>query len=204
MTYNLSYKRKVYITMNKKINTYQITVTALMTALMCILGPISIPIGAVPISITIFAILLSVMLLGTKLGTLSYVLYLILGVVGLPVFSGYSGGPAKLAGPTGGYLIGFIGLALITGLFIDVLRNKTPFTIIGMVLGLLFDYLLGTIWFAILMKCEFLSALTVCVFPFILFDAIKIALAFMLGTLIRIQLIKTGLIVNKQKKAATK
>lgn len=188
--------------MNKKITTYQITVTALMTALMCILGPITIPIGAVPISLTIFVILLSVMLLGTKLGTLSYVLYLILGAVGLPIFSGYSGGFAKLAGPTGGYLIGFIGLALITGLFIDIFKSKPLFTVIGMVLGVLFDYLLGTVWFVILMKCGVLYALTVCVFPFIIFDAIKIAVALVLGTLIRTQLVKAGLIVSKEKKAA--
>lgn len=190
--------------MNKKITTYQITVTALMTALMCILGPISVPVGAVPVSLTVFVILLSVMLLGTRLGTISYILYLILGAVGLPIFSGYSGGFAKLGGPTGGYLIGFIGLALITGLFIDILRSKPIFTIIGMVLGVIFDYLLGTIWFVILMKCGVFYALTVCVFPFIIFDAIKIALAFMLGTVIRTQLVKAGLIVNKVKGSAAK
>lgn len=190
--------------MNRKITTYQITVTALMTALMCILGPISVPVGAVPVSLTVFVILLSVMLLGTRLGTISYILYLILGAVGLPIFSGYSGGFAKLGGPTGGYLIGFIGLALITGLFIDILRSKPIFTIIGMVLGVIFDYLLGTIWFVILMKCGVFYALTVCVFPFIIFDAIKIALAFMLGTVIRTQLVKAGLIVNKVKGSAAK
>ena len=88
--------------------TYEITMTALMAAVTCILAPLSIPIGPVPISFTNLAIYLSLYLLGWKKGTISYLIYLLLGLVGLPVFSGFTGGPAKLAGPTGGYIIGFI------------------------------------------------------------------------------------------------
>ena len=88
--------------------TYEITITALMTAVTCILAPMSIPIGPVPISFTNLAIYLSLYLLGWKRGTISYLIYLLIGLVGLPVFSGFTGGPAKLAGPTGGYIIGFI------------------------------------------------------------------------------------------------
>ena len=88
--------------------TYEITITALMTAVTCILAPMSIPIGPVPISFTNLAIYLSLYLLGWKKGTISYLIYLLIGLVGLPVFSGFTGGPAKLAGPTGGYIIGFI------------------------------------------------------------------------------------------------
>lgn len=82
--------------------TYEITITALMTAVTCILAPMSIPIGPVPISFTNLAIYLSLYLLGWKRGTISYLIYLLIGLVGLPVFSGFTGGPAKLAGPTGG------------------------------------------------------------------------------------------------------
>ena len=88
--------------------TYEITITALMTAVTCILAPMSIPIGPVPISFTNLAIYLSLYLLVWKKGTISYLIYLLIGLVGLPVFSGFTGGPAKLAGPTGGYIIGFI------------------------------------------------------------------------------------------------
>ena len=88
--------------------TYAITVTALMTAVTCILAPLSIPIGPVPISLTNLAIYISLYLLGWKRGTISYLIYLLIGLVGIPVFSGFTGGPAKLAGPTGGYIIGFI------------------------------------------------------------------------------------------------
>ena len=92
--------------------TYEITMTALMAAVTCILAPLSIPIGPVPISFTNLAIYLSLYLLGWKKGTISYLIYLLLGLVGLPVFSGFTGGPAKLAGPTGGYIIGFIVMAV--------------------------------------------------------------------------------------------
>ena len=77
--------------------TYEITMTALMAAVTCILAPLSIPIGPVPISFTNLAIYLSLYLLGWKKGTISYLIYLLLGLVGLPVFSGFTGGPAKLA-----------------------------------------------------------------------------------------------------------
>ena len=95
--------------------TYAITVTALMTAVTCILAPLSIPIGPVPISLTNLAIYISLYLLGWKRGTISYLIYLLIGLVGIPVFSGFTGGPAKLAGPTGGYIIGFIAMAIIAG-----------------------------------------------------------------------------------------
>ena len=87
---------------NESVKT--MTMCAIMAALMCILGPMSIPIGAVPISFTNLVIYLTVYLLGAKKGCISYLIYMLLGVVGLPVFSGYTGGIAKLAGPTGGYL----------------------------------------------------------------------------------------------------
>ena len=100
-------------------NTYAMAVTALMTAVTCILAPLSIPIGPVPISLTNFAIYLALYLLDWKKGTVSYIIYLLLGLVGLPVFSGFTSGPGKLFGPTGGYLIGFIPMAIIAGMVIN-------------------------------------------------------------------------------------
>ncbi len=101
----------------KKISTRQMTIIALMTAVTCILGPLSIPLpfSPVPISFTNLAIYFSVFVLGTYSATVSYLVYLLIGMVGLPVFSGFSGGFGKLAGPTGGYLVGFIFMALIAG-----------------------------------------------------------------------------------------
>ena len=94
----------------KFLTTKQMTLIALMTALTCILGPLSIPLpfSPVPISFTNLVLYFSVFVLGTKFSTISYIVYLLIGLVGLPVFSGFSGGPAKVAGPTGGYLVGFV------------------------------------------------------------------------------------------------
>ena len=106
---------------NQKIKTKQMVLIALMTAVTCVLGPLSIPLpfSPVPISLTNFAIFLAIFVLGMKNGTISFVIYLLLGAVGVPVFSSFRGGLQVLAGPTGGYLIGFIFLALIMGFALD-------------------------------------------------------------------------------------
>ena len=87
---------------NQKITTYQMAVTAVMAAVLCVLGPLTVPIGAIPISLANFVICLTAWLLGPKFGTLSVVIYLAIGLIGVPVFSGYGAGLAKVAGPTGG------------------------------------------------------------------------------------------------------
>ncbi len=138
--------------------TYEITMTALMAAVTCILAPLSIPIGPVPISFTNLAIYLSLYLLGWKKGTISYLIYLLLGLVGLPVFSGFTGGPAKLAGPTGGYIIGFIVMAVIAGLVIDNC-HKPLIQLVGMIAGTIVCYLFGTVWFCIVADSTFKAAL---------------------------------------------
>ena len=78
-----------------------------MTAVICVLAPFSLPIGPVPISLTNLAIYFVLYMLGVKRGTISYLVYLLIGLVGVPVFSGFTSGPGKLFGPTGGYLIGY-------------------------------------------------------------------------------------------------
>ena len=110
---------------NQKIRTKQMVLIALMTAVTCVLGPLSIPLpfSPVPISLTNFAIFLAIFVLGMKSGTISFIIYLLLGAVGVPVFSSFRGGFQVLAGPTGGYLIGFIFLALIMGFALDHFDN---------------------------------------------------------------------------------
>ena len=180
--------------MKKKSSIYHMTVCALMAAAMCVLGPMSIPIGAIPISLTNLVICLTVCLLGMRWGTVSVLVYLLLGACGLPVFSGYSGGLAKFAGPTGGYLIGDILLALIAGFFVVKFGYKIGWNIVGMALGTVVLYVFGTAWFVVLMKCSIWTALTQCVFPFLVFDALKIVFAALVGSVVRKQLIKANLI----------
>ena len=157
-----------------------------MTAVTCIAAPFSIPIpvSPVPLSLTTFILYLSVYILGTRNAFISYVIYLLLGLVGLPVFSGFTGGPAKLAGPTGGYIIGFIVMAVIAGLVIDNC-HKPWIQLIGMIVGTIVCYLFGTIWFCIVADYTFKAALAVCVIPFIPADLIKMIIAMIIGPMIK-------------------
>jgi biotin transport system substrate-specific component len=166
--------------------------TAVMTAVTCVLAPMSIPIGVVPVSFTNFAIYLSLYLLGWKLGTVSYVVYMLIGMVGMPVFSGYSGGLAKLAGPTGGYIIGFIPLAILAGLVIEKCDNRV-LQFLAMAVGTAVCYAFGTAWYCFSTNVELSYALGVCVFPFIPFDLVKMAIAMVVGPMIRSRLVKARL-----------
>ena len=174
-------KTKMEKTTAKHMSTAQMTVTALMTAITCILAPMAlpIPISPVPISLTNLVIFFMAYILGMKLSVASYVLYLLLGTVGLPVFSGFSGGVGKLLGPTGGYLIGFIFLAAISGFFVE--KFPTKIYIIGMAIC----YIFGTAWLAGQLGMSFVAALGVGVIPYLPGDTAKIIIAIIAGPQIR-------------------
>lgn len=162
-----------------------ITTTALMTAVICILAPLSIPIGPVPISLTNLAIYFTMYILDTKRGTIAYMIYLLLGLAGLPIFSNFTGGPQKLFGPTGGYLIGFIPMALITGLVVDRFYKKRILCIAVMEASTWICYLFGSAWLMVSMKITFKAALMAGVIPFIIEDFIKMVLAGIFGPVLR-------------------
>ena len=185
----------------KKSNIYILAMTAIMAAVTCVLAPLSIPIGPVPVSLTILAIYLALYLLGWKLGTVSFVVYLLLGLVGLPVFSGFSGGLGKLAGPTGGYIIGFLPMAIVAGLFIDRFRNR-GLQFVGMVLGVVICYAFGTAWLCISTGSTLAAAMGLCVLPFLPFDLAKIVIVLILGPILRARLVKAGLLRVKQAETA--
>ncbi len=171
----------------------QLAVTGVMTAVTCILAPFSLPIGPVPISLTNLAIYFSLFVLGMKKGTVSYLVYLLIGFIGVPVFSSFTSGPEKLLGPTGGYLIGFIFMAIIAGVFIDKFTNNRIITFLGMAAGTIVCYGFGTAWLAYQAHLSWKQALFAGVIPFILGDAAKMAIAACLGPEIRKQLIRAGL-----------
>ena len=170
---------------NQKITTYQMAVTAVMAAVLCVLGPLTVPIGAIPISLANFVICLTAWLLGPKFGTLSVVIYLAIGLIGVPVFSGYGAGLAKVAGPTGGYLVGYLLLAFIGGLFIEKSNGQPVVSAVGLVLGDAACYVLG-------------YALTVCVYPFIVLDLAKIVVSCVVGALLRKRLVQAGVLHLKE------
>lgn len=180
--------------MNHNSPIYKLTTYALMAALMCVLCPLSVPIGPVPVSLSVLVILLTVYLLGIRGALVSYAVYLLLGAVGMPVFSGFQGGLAKLAGPTGGYLIGFLPMIPIAGLFIRKSKENYVLSALGMILGVAVAYFFGTVWFVLQTGSEVSHALSVCVFPFIPFDLAKIAIAAVFGRLIHRALVRAKLL----------
>lgn len=161
----------------KKIKTSDIVKCAAAAAVICVLSPISVPTGVVPVSLSTFAVCLAAGVVGKFKGAIAAVVYIALGAVGFPVFSYFTGGVQKLIGPTGGYIFGYIPLAFLAGLIIDAKKDKFFVYPIGMVCGVLVCYLTGTLWYCFSTKTDFISALAVCVVPFLLFDAIKVAVA---------------------------
>ena len=154
---------------------------ALMAVVIALCSFLCVP-AAVPFTMQTFAVFCALLLLGGKRGTLAVALYLLLGIVGLPVFSGFKAGLGALLGPTGGYLLGFLlsGLCILLSekLFGDALRVFIP----AMIVGLLLCYAFGTAWFVIVYTkangaITIGKALALCVIPFLPFDAIKLALA---------------------------
>lgn len=178
----------------KQIEVRVLVQIGLMTAVTCVVAPFSIPLpfSPVPISLTMLALYLSVYAVGTWKAAVSYLIYLLLGFVGLPVFSGFTAGPGKLFGPTGGYLIAFWFLVLITGFFVDKF-DKRILDIVGMVLGITCAYVLGSLWLSIQTGMSLSAAFMAGTIPFIPADIAKIILAVIIGPQIRKTLKKANL-----------
>lgn len=174
---------------NEKRKTYDMAYIAVFTVLIAICSWISIPM-TVPFTLQTFAIFLSVSILGGRRGTMAVLVYVLLGAVGIPVFAGFTGGPGIILNTTGGYIIGFILSALVMWLTENLFGKKLPVQILSMVLGLLACYAVGTVWFMFVYMRQtgavgLGTVLGWCVIPFIIPDAVKIALALMLGNTLR-------------------
>ncbi len=169
--------------------TNDLTRTAAMAALICVAGPLTVPIGPVPLSLASFAVYLAGAVLGWKRGSLAVAVYLLIGLAGVPVFSGFSGGVQKLFGVTGGYLIGYVACALVTGLFAGEPDADDPRPAwrlpVGMALGTLALYAVGTAWFMVQTGNALAAAMGMCVLPFLPGDAVKIVAASVIATPVR-------------------
>lgn len=172
--------------MNNK--TRNMVMTALMAAVICILGPLSIPIGPVPVSLVNFAIYITMYILGTKRGSAAVCLYVLIGLVGIPVFSGFTGGPGKLLGPTGGYIIGYIPMAIVFGLLLENNWKHRVQCVIFMELVTWIPYLLGTAWLAFQAGMTFPAAFAVGVLPFLAEDLVKMIVAAIVGPMLKVRL----------------
>ena len=169
-----------------KQRTRDLVYIALFAVLMAVCSWISIPILQVPYTLQTFAVFLAVGVLGGKRGTLAVLVYILLGAVGVPVFSGFSGGLGILLGNTGGYIIGFLFTALVMWLMEALLGKKIWVLAVSMVLGLIVCYAFGTAWFMVVYARNagavgLGTALGWCVIPYIIPDLVKIALALLLS-----------------------
>ncbi|WP_022768840.1 biotin transporter BioY [Butyrivibrio sp. NC2007] len=154
---------------------------AIGAALIAICSWISIP-TAVPFTLQTFAVFFVLLALGGERGTLATLVYVLLGAVGVPVFAGFSGGIGVLLGNTGGYIIGFLFTGLIYILFTKFFKKNIVMKVVALVIGLAVCYAFGTAWFMhVYMKSSgevgLLTVLGWCVFPFIIPDLLKLALA---------------------------
>ena len=167
-----------------------LTLAALFAALTAVCSQIQIPLPLVPINLALFSVHLCGALLGAKYGAVSMTVYLLLGLIGAPVFTGMGAGPAVLFGKTGGYILGYVLAALIAGLWRERWGYSFLRLCLGMALGTLACYALGTAYFMFVTHMNLLVSLTYCVFPFLPGDAVKIALAAWLA----VRLSKTSLL----------
>lgn len=164
---------------------------ALGVALLTVCAWITVPVGAIPVTMQTFAVALVGALFGIVRGGIAVAVYLLMGLIGIPVFSNFNAGVAALLGPTGGYLIGFVFSVVIAGIFSRLnIKNriaKTAALYAGMVIGLAVCYFFGTLWFVTVynrgsaQSVTVAAALMLCVVPYLLPDAVKLFFAALLG-----------------------
>lgn len=169
--------------------TYDMVYIAIFAVIIAVCSWISIP-AQVPFTLQTFAVFLAVSVLGGKRGTMAVLVYILLGAVGIPVFSGFKGGAGVLFGTTGGYIVGFLCSCLLMWGFEKIPGKRSVMLLVSMVAGLLVCYAFGTGWFMVLYakttgSIGIMTVLGWCVIPFIIPDLIKIGLAYMLSGRIR-------------------
>lgn len=177
-------------------NILSLAVAGVMAAVICVLGPLSVSVGAIPFSLATLAMYFSLYVAGWRLGTLSVLAYVCIGMAGMPVFAGYSGGFAQLLGPTGGYIIGYVPMALIAGAAIDHSARRSV-QIAGMLAGTAVLYAFGTAWYCVQARVALPAALAGCVLPFIPGDLLKMAAAMSFGPVVRGRLVQAGLLKSE-------
>lgn len=178
----------------KRFTTFEITLIPLFSALIAVCSYLTIPIPNIPITLQLFAIFFALGTLGGRGGTIAVLLYLLLGAIGLPIFSGFQGGVGRLIGPTGGYLTGFLFTCLVFWAIAGEGRSLWR-KAAAMCSGLLVCYAFGTAWFCLYLQGAKTvgAALMLCVIPYLPFDLLKIGLALYLSEIIGKRIRRTGI-----------
>ena len=180
---------------NCKQKPYELTLVALTTAIICILGPIAFvqPFSPIPFTLGLLGIMFSTFLLGPRLGTISCLIYLMVGTFGVPVFSGYTAGIGVPLGPSGGYLLGYLFIPICCFPFRNFKTSKLWKVLPGLLIGLLFCYLCGTLWLSYQLSITFKQAFLIGTLPYIPFDIVKLLVSYFLSKSVRTRLTKAGL-----------
>ena len=166
----------------RKFGALDIAYIGIFTALLAVCSWITVP-TVIPVTLQTFGVCAAAGFLGAKRGVMTVAAYILLGVVGMPVFSNFSSGVGQIAGPTGGYIIGFLFTALIVGAAADIFGKKIWVYAVSMVLGIATLYAFGTAWFVLVYNraaenaVSASAALSKCVVPFIIPDLLKAAAA---------------------------
>ena len=158
---------------------------SLLAALTAAGAYLSIPIGPVPIILQNMFVLLSGLLLGSRWGLASVGVYILAGACGLPVFAGGLGGISRIAGPTGGYLLGYLPAVYVIGLITEKIKQNMVVDVIAMICGCIIIYACGVTWLKVLTGMTLAKTLTVGIYPFLIGDALKIAAAAVIAKSLR-------------------
>lgn len=160
--------------MTKRFTVKDMVLCAMLAALTGVFSQIGVPIGEIPINLALFSVYLAGGILGSYKGAVSMVVYILTGAVGIPVFANFRGGLSVLAGPTGGYILGYIFAALVVGMVSTYWGDRPWQLAIGITGGSALCYLFGTVWFILLTGKGLAAALGACVIPFLPGEALKI------------------------------
>ena len=154
-----------------------ITIIAIYSGVISIISPITIPIGIIPFTLSTFTIYLIGGLTKKYIGVFATIIYIFIGIIGLPVFSNYTGGIGVVLSITGGYILGYIPCVFVISLITSINKKNIFLYPISMILGTLICYMIGTFWFMGQTKNSFLETVLITIVPFIIFDIIKVILA---------------------------
>ncbi|GAB4075197.1 biotin transporter BioY [Barrientosiimonas marina] len=170
-------------------------VTALFTAIIGILAQVAIPLPLVPITGQTLAIGLAATILGSRYGTYSTILYMIIGAIGVPVFSQMTSGLGILLGPTGGFIVGFIPTVYFMGKYLEMTRFNVTHAIIANVMGMFITLIFGTVWLKIVASLTWYEAFLSGFAPFVAVGLIKAVLAGWIGIVVRRRLKEAHILV---------